>query len=217
METKIIEDVFNSILDGDRNRAVRLVDEWAVANSYHNASIKILDPVLAKIGQMWATTEDLSIAQGYIAAKITEIIMGKAAEEKTGTNRRNESKGPVVIGNILDDCHALGRKLVTTFLERSNWEVIDLGNDVDPSEFVDRAVEVNAPVIGASAMMYTTAINIRRLRDEIDHRGLKQKIKLAVGGAVFIQRPELVEMVGGDGTARNAIDAPALMDRLIPT
>jgi len=166
---------------------------------------------------MWATTEDLSIAQGYIAAKITEIIMGKAAEEKTGTNRRNESKGPVVIGNILDDCHALGRKLVTTFLERSNWEVIDLGNDVDPSEFVDRAVEVNAPVIGASAMMYTTAINIRRLRDEIDHRGLKQKIKLAVGGAVFIQRPELVEMVGGDGTARNAIDAPALMDRLIPT
>jgi methanogenic corrinoid protein MtbC1 len=63
-------------------------------------------------------------------------------------------------------------------------------------------------------MMLTTAENIRNVRQEMDRRGLSGRIKLAVGGAVFKMRPELVVEVGGDGTVASAVDAPRLMAQL---
>jgi methanogenic corrinoid protein MtbC1 len=94
------------------------------------------------------------------------------------------------------------------------WKIHDLGNDVPAGEFVETALQVGAQIIGASAMMYTTAMNIAKLREEINKRNLTGHFRLAVGGAVFKLRPELVHEVGGDGTAPNAINAPALFDRL---
>ena len=79
---------------------------------------------------------------------------------------------------------------------------------------MDTAIQHQARVIGVSAMTLTTARNIRHLRDEIDSRGLKGKVQLGVGGAVFILNPSLVEEVGGDGTAKNALIAVSLFDRL---
>ena len=123
-------------------------------------------------------------------------------------------KGPVVIGNIEEDFHALGRRMVGTFLRAEGWIVHDLGNDVPATEFVDKALEVGARVIGVSAMMMTTARNVRKVRDEIDNRGLTGRIQLAVGGAVFRVCPGLAEEVGGDGTAPDALGAAGLFDRL---
>ena len=88
------------------------------------------------------------------------------------------------------------------------------GNDVLAETFVDRAEELGARVIGVSAMMLTNALNIARIREELARRGLERRIKLAVGGAVFIMRPELVSEVGGDGTCRTAMEAPALFSDL---
>jgi methanogenic corrinoid protein MtbC1 len=104
--------------------------------------------------------------------------------------------------------------MVGIFLRADGWEVHDLGNDVMPDAFVDKAVEKGARVIGVSAMMYTNARNIRRVREEIDRRGLTGKIQLAVGGAVFLVCPGLVEEIGGDGTAPSAIKTPQLFDQL---
>jgi methylmalonyl-CoA mutase cobalamin-binding domain/chain len=118
------------------------------------------------------------------------------------------------MGNIEDDYHSLGRKLVTIFLRTAGWRVIDLGNDVRAEEFVDAAVANEAKIIGVSAMMLTTAKNIRNVRHEIDSRGFSGSIKLAVGGAIFKMRPELVVEVGGDGTVASAVDAPRLMAQL---
>ncbi len=215
MAKDLKDQVVERILAGDRRGAIELVDVWAGEHSYDRAVTEILEPVLARFGEIWTTTEDLSLAQGFVAGRVAEDIMERAAESCGAVPSAEPSKGPVVIGNIEDDCHALGRRLVTTFLRSAGWQVHDLGNDVLPARFMDTIVEVGAPIVAASAMMYTTAMNIRRLRDEIDDRGLTGQVQLAVGGAVFIERPELVEMVGGDGTARNAIEAPQLMNRLL--
>jgi methanogenic corrinoid protein MtbC1 len=104
--------------------------------------------------------------------------------------------------------------MVGVFLRAAGWKVVDLGNDVSPAAFVDAALEHGARVIGISAMMLTTAENIRAVRSELDARGLSGRIRLAVGGAVFKLRPELVREVGGDGTTASAIQAPSLFDRL---
>jgi methanogenic corrinoid protein MtbC1 len=122
---------------------------------------------------------------------------------------------PVVIGNIEDDFHSLGRRIVAVYLRAAGWEVHDLGNDVVAEQFIEKAEAVGAVVIGVSAMMQTTALNIRKLRSLIDSRGIAGRLKLAVGGAVFGWRPELVAEVGGDATAQNASGADALFKRLV--
>lgn len=202
-----------AILDADRQAANQIIAEWAGEHGYADSITHILEPTLVRIGLLWDKSGDLSLAQGYVAGKIAEDIMISAAAEKHPEHKETK-KGPVVVGNIEDDYHALGRRLVATFLRASGWEVHDLGNDVPADEFVEAAIDTEARVIGVSAMMYTTAMNISEVRKEIDDRGLTGKIQLAVGGAVFKLRPDLVKEVGGDGTTGTAIYAPPLMEKL---
>jgi len=207
------ETLLQLVLDADREGAVAFVSRWAKDRSYAEAVRELLQPVLQRFGKLWSSDEEISLAQGYMSGKIAEDIMLLAATERRGAPMEYR-KGPVVIRNIEDDYHELGRKLVGIFLESEGWEVVDLGNDVLPEAFVDAAEANGARVIGASAMMYTHALNIRKLREEIDRRGLTGRIQLAVGGAVFNEHLVMVEKVGGDGTAPNAIEAVSLFDRL---
>ena len=209
---KIVSELTRLINEADRDGACRLVDQWAAERGYEDAMSGLLEPVLREVGDRWER-EDISLAQSFVAGKVAEDILAKAlAASPPGEPR--ETKGTAVIGNIEDDYHSLGRRMVGTFLKASGWRVIDLGNDVTPAEFVDRAVESGARVIGVSAMMFVTAKGIRGVRDELDRRGLTGRIMLAVGGAVFKVRPELAAEVGGDGTADSALAAPALFDSL---
>jgi len=89
-----------------------------------------------------------------------------------------------------------------------------LGNDVPAELFIEEAIENDAGIIAVSAMMFTTAKNILKVRQELEKNSLSGKIKLAVGGAVFKLRPELVAEVGGDGTAGTAMGASDLFDQL---
>ncbi len=199
----------------DRRGANALLDAWGVEHGYERLITDVLDPALTLIGEEWSASGTFTLAQVYIAAKVTEDVLSKIASMRKLPSESRPPKGPVVIGNIEEDFHALGRRMVGTFLRAEGWIVHDLGNDVPATAFVDKALEVGARVIGVSAMMMTTARKIRGARDEIDGRGLAGRIQLAVGGAVFCVCPSLVEEVGGDGTAPNALAAPGLFDRLL--
>lgn len=209
-------ELVNCIRGADRSAARALVDDWATGHSLEEAVTGLLAPALEAFGRLWADSrEGTSLAQGYVAAKVAEDLLARVLEQKTaGGPPPGPRKGPVVLGNIEDDYHPLGRKMVIAFLRCEGWEVHDLGVDVPAAVFVDRAEELGARVLGASAMMFSTARNVRKLREEIDRRGLGGRLQLAVGGAVFKLRPELVAEFGADGTAGNALEAPALFDRL---
>ncbi len=205
--------LIETIVNSDRKEAGRLIDKWMEDHSYDCLLIDVLGPVLRIVGELWQE-EDFSLAHAYVAAKIVEDAFEKYSSHEGDNSHNTGTKGPVVLGNIEDDCHPLGRRLVATFLRADGWIVHDLGIDVEASKFIDHAIQVGAKVIGISAMIFTTAENILRVRAEIDKRGLTNRIQLAVGGAVFRLRPELVGHVGGDGTAVDALDAPALFTRL---
>jgi methylmalonyl-CoA mutase cobalamin-binding domain/chain len=199
------------ILLGNRKEAMGLLDASAAKVRWRKTINEVLEPALDEIGKRWAA-ENISLAAGYLAGKIAEDALLKAFETEEAVP---QTKGPIVIGNVEDDFHSLGRKLVGIFLKTAGWKVIDLGNDVPAKDFVDAAIAGDAKIIGVSAMMLTTAENIRKIRIELDQRGLTGRILLAVGGAVFKIRPELVAEVGGDGTVSSAIDAPRLMAELL--
>jgi methylmalonyl-CoA mutase cobalamin-binding domain/chain len=215
MIDEIRKQLLNMILTADRANADKLLEDFGEKYGYNNAVIQILEPVLEQIGLFWESNQGVSLAQAYVAAKISEDFMSKIAAGKDPAAETAGKKGGVVLGNIEDDFHLLGRKMVAIFLRSAGWDVRDLGNDVSAAEFVDKAVETGARFIGVSAMMYSSAINIKKVREELDRRGLSGKIKLVAGGAVFRLRPELLSEVGGDATAANAIIAPGVFDALI--
>lgn len=202
------------IQKADRQGANQLLDAWANENGHERLLKEVLEPTLLLIGEEWRTAETFTLAQAYVAAKVAEDALTKTAAHRQEGDAIPPSKGPVVIGNIEEDFHSLGRRMVGIFLEADGWIVHDLGNDVPAAEFVDKAVEIGARVIGVSAMMRTTALNIQKLRSELDRRDLSGRIQLAVGGAVFMVCPGLDQEIGGDGTTRTAIDAPVLFERL---
>ena len=209
--TMLREQLFHFILDARRDLAAELFAKVAAEKDYAHAVHEVLEPVLVEIGERWAK-DRLSLAQGYVAGKIAEDLLLKLAVQ--APQAPGIRKGPVVLGNIEDDHHALGRKMVSIFLTAAGWEVLDLGNDVPAEQFVDAVEQSGARIVGVSAMMLTTAQNIAGVRQELDRRGLSGHVRLAIGGAVINLRPELVAELGGDGTCNNAIQAPALFDRL---
>jgi methanogenic corrinoid protein MtbC1 len=194
----------------DRSGANQLLGCWAEKHGYERTFTEVLEPALLAVGDEWSISGSWTLAQTYVAAKVAEDVLGEIAARSELSSADRPVKGPVVIGNIEDDFHSLGRRMVGIFLRTEGWIVNDLGNDVAPAAFVDEAVRVRARVVGASAMMLTTARNIGRLREELDERGLGGRIQLAVGGAVFLYRQGLAEEVGGDGTAPNALGASKL-------
>lgn len=206
----VCERLVAMIVAGEYGPARMLLNTCVEAQGHRRTISDILEPALDEIGRRW-DREQISLAAGYLAGKVAEDLFLQAVQRQENLPL---NKGPVIIGNTEDDYHALGRKMVAIFLQTAGWRVIDLGNDVSANQFVDAALEHGARIIGVSAMMFTTAQNIAALRREIDRRIPDGSVRLAVGGAVFKIRPELVGELGGDGTAANAIDVPALFDRL---
>jgi len=215
MDRNHSQELLSAIERADRAEANAIIADWAQGRSFKQAVPELLSPTLEAFGRIWATGHGgVSLATGYVASKVAEDVLARVLLEAGGDSPSTPSKGPVVLGNVEDDFHPLGRRMVVAFLRAEGWEVRDLGVDVSAEAFVDAAEETGARVIGASAMMRTTAKNVAKLRQEIDGRGLKDKVQLAVGGAVFKLRPELVAEFGGDGTAASAVEASALFQDL---
>jgi methanogenic corrinoid protein MtbC1 len=215
MDRNHIQELLQAIERADRTGANEVIEDWARGRSYLQVVPELLAPTLEAFGKIWAQGIDgVSLATGYVASKVAEDVFSRLLKEAGTDPDARPARGPVVVGNVEDDFHPLGRRMVAAFLRAEGWDVRDLGVDVAAEQFVDEAEACGARVIGASAMMYTTAKNVAKIRGEIDRRNLTGKLQLAVGGAVFKLRPELVADFGGEGTAASAVEASALFERL---
>ena len=95
----------------------------------------------------------------------------------------NEPVGKAVVGTVKGDLHDIGKNLVTMMLKGAGFEIHDLGVDVEPAAFVDKAEEVGADIIGMSALLTTTMPNMNAVVEELKNRGLREKYIVMVGGA----------------------------------
>jgi len=121
--------------------------------------------------------------------------------------------GKVVIGTVAGDIHEIGKSLVATMLSANGFQVFDLGVDVPVSTFVEKASEVEADIVGLSALLTTTMLNQRRVIESFQEAGLREKVKVIVGGAPVSQ--SWAEQIGADGYSENAIGAVALAKKLM--
>lgn len=115
------------------------------------------------------------------------------------------SLGKVVIGTVHGDLHDLGKNLVAVMLKGAGFDVIDLGKDVPPEKFVETALNENAKVIGMSALLTTTMINMQKVTILLKEKGLHGKIKTIIGGAPVTKQYALD--IGADAYAYDAAKA----------
>jgi 5-methyltetrahydrofolate--homocysteine methyltransferase len=119
----------------------------------------------------------------------------------------------VAIGTVKGDMHDIGKNLVVALLQGGGFEVIDLGADVAPEKFVAAVTDQRADIIGLSALLTTTMLQMKHTVRALDEAGVRGSVKVMVGGAPVTQR--FADDVGADGYADNAAAALALARRLM--
>ena len=129
-----------------------------------------------------------------------------------------EPVGTVVVGTVKGDLHDIGKNLVSMMLEGAGFKVIDLGVDVSPEQFVAAAKEHNAQLMGLSALLTTTMVNMRGVVAAVKANGLSDRVRVMVGGAPVTQR--WADEIGADGfapDAASAVDQARALLGLAPT
>jgi 5-methyltetrahydrofolate--homocysteine methyltransferase len=124
-----------------------------------------------------------------------------------------KSAGKVIIGTVTGDLHDIGKKLVGMLMESSGLEVIDIGVDVSEEKYVEAIKKYNPDILGMSALLTTTMIKMKDIIELLQEEGIRNDIKIIVGGAPVTQ--DFANKIGADGWAPDAASAKDLALELI--
>jgi corrinoid protein of di/trimethylamine methyltransferase len=131
--------------------------------------------------------------------------------QKRGTQR--EILGKVVLGTVKGDIHEIGKSLVSTLLTASGFQVFDLGVNVPIELFAEKARDLQADLVGVSALLTTTMQGQKSVVEALDRHGLRPKVKVIVGGAPVTR--DWADKIGGDGYGQDAMAAVAVAKSLL--
>ncbi|RME73258.1 MAG: cobalamin-binding protein [Chloroflexi bacterium] len=121
--------------------------------------------------------------------------------------------GKVILGTVKGDLHDIGKNLVGMMCEGAGFEVKDLGKNVEPEAFVQAVKEFNPDIVGMSALLTTTMRTMEQTIKALEEAGLRDKVKIMVGGAPVTQA--FADQIGADGYASNAASAAELAKKFV--
>jgi corrinoid protein of di/trimethylamine methyltransferase len=213
MNEELFQKMTQSILDGDSDMAV------ALAKQAIEAGIDPLDAItygfVLGVNQVG---ENFSSGQAFLPELVMAGEAMKAAVatlepemQKRGTTR--QVLGKVVLATVEGDIHEIGKTLVGTMLSASGFQVYDLGVDVPSAKIIEKVKEVDADLVGLSALLTTTMVKQKEVIDELDKLGLRKKVKVMVGGAPITR--DWVQKIEADGYSEDAIGAVGLAKQLV--
>ena len=167
-------------------------------------------PAMKIIGDRFQSGE-FFLPELILAGRAMQAAMAhlKPAFRREGTTIR----GKVAIGTVKEDIHDIGKNLVLMMLEGNGWDVVDLGVDVEPEQFCAYVKENDPDIIGLSALLTTTIPSLKETMNALQKAGLREKVKVMVGGALVTQA--YAEEIGADGYAANAAEAVGLANQLL--
>jgi 5-methyltetrahydrofolate--homocysteine methyltransferase len=124
------------------------------------------------------------------------------------TGETSKPKGVVLMGTVKGDLHDIGKNIVVMMMEGAGFRVIDLGVDLDVEKVVAKVAEIGPQVLGLSALLTTTMPEMKRVIEELKERGLRDQVKVMVGGAPV--DAVFAEKIGADGYGKDAVQAVTL-------
>ncbi|SHI92377.1 trimethylamine corrinoid protein [Dethiosulfatibacter aminovorans DSM 17477] len=156
---------------------------------------------IREMGEKYASGE-VFVPELLMAARIMKIITAEIEELMETSDMPKKAK--LVIGTVKGDVHDIGKGIVCSIVKSNGIEVYDLGREVPPQTFIDKAEEVGADFIGSSALLTTTMVNQKEIERLLVEQGLKDKYKTLVGGAPATKR--WAEKIGAYAYCEDASD-----------
>jgi corrinoid protein of di/trimethylamine methyltransferase len=213
MTEVLFQKMAQSILDGDSDTAIIL------AKQSIEAGVDPLDAIskgfvvgVNQVGESFACGQAFlpELVMAGEAMKAAVAIL-EPEMQKRGTSR--QVFGKVVLATVEGDIHEIGKTLVGTMLSASGFQVYDLGVDVPSVKIIEKVKEVDADLVGLSALLTTTMVKQKEVIDELGKLGLRKKVKIMVGGAPVTR--DWVNKIEADGYSEDAIGAVGLAKQLV--
>jgi len=213
LSDQLFQAMRQSIIDGAPDAATELalralvngIDPLEAVNQGFAAGITFAGDQFG-CGQMFLPDLLASAEAMKAAINILEPEMLKRGSQRAAL-------GKVVLGTARGDIHDIGKNLIATIFSASGFQIFDLGTSVTPEQFVAKAKEVDADIVGISALLTTTMAGQKAVIEALDRNGLRPRVKAIIGGAAVTQK--WAAEIGADGYSRNAIDALDLAKNLM--
>jgi corrinoid protein of di/trimethylamine methyltransferase len=170
-----------------------------------------LTPGLRKVGDLFAA-EEVFLPELVLAGEIVTQLMGKMETQLSGS-RVAKNKGVFLIATVKGDVHDIGKNLVALLLSASGYDVVDLGKSVPAEVILEKVNELSPQILGLSALLSTTMPAQREVIQTLEEAGLREKIKILVGGAPVTRA--WAKEIGADGYAEDASSAVMEADRVV--
>jgi corrinoid protein of di/trimethylamine methyltransferase len=206
-----LKKLYDAILTGDLKTAVALTQQ-AIAEKLDPSDLiaNTMVPAMAEVGRLFEC-EEYFVPELLLSARAMKGALELLRPLLSASGA--QPAGRVVIGTVKGDLHDIGKNLVASMLEGGGFEVVDLGTDVAPEKFIAALQESNSSILALSALLTVTMPSMKTTIDALKTAGLRDKIKVMIGGAPVTQ--QFANEIGADGYSENANSAVALARKLV--
>ena len=202
----------HAVIEGDEETLVSLV-QGAIDTADPLAMVEQgMMPGMTEIGNRFSAG-DAYLPELLMAAEAWDQAMKIIKPRLVAAGASIKKQGTIVLGTVQTDIHEIGKNILANLLTTAGFEVHDIGHDAPASKFIDKAQEVDADIIAASAIMSTTVPYQKDIIEMLKARGLRDKYLVMVGGGVVTQ--EWADEIGADGYGDLASDAVDMAKELV--
>lgn len=209
------ERLLNAIVAGKQEDALEATK--AALDAGADATSLINNQMICAMGIVGKNFEEgkAFVPQLLMAGRAMKAALGyiKQYEAAQGKSASIQSIGKIVIGTVKGDLHDIGKNLVASMLEGSGFEVVNIGIDIDADTFVKAVVDNHADILCLSALLTTTMTYMKDVLDALQKAGIRDKVKVMVGGAPVSQ--QFADEIGADGYSSNANEAVTIAKKLL--
>ena len=206
-----LKELYEAVVSGNA-KATQALTQQALADGVDPLKLvnEYMVPAMDEVGRRFEANEyfvpELLISARAMKASLELIRPILAA-------RGDQPVGRVAIGTVKGDLHDIGKNLVASLLEGGGFEVIDLGVNVSPEKFIETVNTKQANIVAMSALLTTTMPSMKTTIDALKQAGVRDKVKILIGGAPITQK--YADEIGADGYSENAVGAVALAKKAV--
>jgi 5-methyltetrahydrofolate--homocysteine methyltransferase len=208
---EVLKNLYDAVLEGDFDGVKANVQ--ASLDAGLEPGVILNDGMIAAMREVGVRFEagEYYVPEMLIAARAMQSGMTLLKPHLQKTERK--SSGKVLMGTVKGDLHDIGKNLVGLMLEGAGYEIIDLGVDVPPEEFVKKVIELKPDVVGMSALLTTTMQSMKTTLDALTAAGLRNHVKVIIGGAPVTET--FAQHIEADGFSPDASRAVNLVNDLL--
>ena len=206
-----LQALHDAVLNGDAKNA-KAITEAALADGIEPLKLiqEHMMPAMAEVGRRFECNEYF-VPELLLAARAMKGALELIRPLLTASGA--QPAGRVALGTVKGDMHDIGKNLVAAMLEGGGYEIIDLGVNVTPEQFIAAVKEKGANIVAMSALLTTTMPSMKTTVDALKQAGVREQVKILVGGAPVTQK--YADEIGADGFSESAAGAVAAAKKVL--